>query len=106
MTKEKRPPLYKRMDSASQMMSRLMASMPAATCEMETFSRLAGIVATKEVPTAAMECKHRPRLLINPDFVEKHCKRDEHLFLLVMHELWHVMLAHTSLYPRVTQAQN
>jgi hypothetical protein len=106
MTKEKRPPLYKRMDSASQMMSRLMASMPAATFEMETFSRLAGIVATKEVPTAAMECKHRPRLLINPDFVEKHCKRDEHLFLLVMHELWHVMLAHTSLYPRVTQAQN
>ena len=106
MTQEKRPPFYKRTDKASTIMSRLMASMPAATFEMETFSRLAGIVATKDIPTAAMECKHRPRLLINPDFVEKHCKRDEHLFLLVMHELWHVMLAHTSLYPRVTQAQN
>ncbi|MDQ7026051.1 MAG: VWA domain-containing protein [Anaerolineae bacterium] len=106
MTKEKRPPLYKRLDEASKIMSRLMASMPAATFEMETFSRLAGIVTTKDVPTAAMECKHRPRLLINPAFVEKNCKRDEHLFLLVMHELWHVMLAHTSLYPRVTQAQN
>jgi hypothetical protein len=53
-----------------------------------------------------MECKHRPRLLMNPEFVARHCKRDEHLFLLVMHELWHVLLAHTSLYPRVTQAQN
>ena len=106
MTKNKRPPLYKRTDAASQMMSRLMSSMPAATFEMETFARLAGIVATTDVPTAAMECKHRPRLLINPKFVDKHCKRDEHLFLLVMHELWHVMLAHTSLYPRVTQAQN
>lgn len=105
MTTQKRP-LYTRGDEASRILSRLMGSMPAATFEMETFSRLAGVVATREIPTAAMECKHRPRLLINPDFVAQNCKRDEHLFLLVMHELWHVMLAHTSLYPRITQAQN
>lgn len=91
---------------AKKILSRLMSSMHAATFEMETFARLAGIVATRDVPTAAMECKHRPRLLMNPDFIAEHCKRDEHLFLLVMHELWHVMLAHTSLYPRVTQAHN
>lgn len=103
---DNRTPLYKRTDEASRIMARLLSSMPAATFEMETFSRLAGIVASQDVPTAAMECKHRPRLLINPDFVEKYCKRDEHLFLLIMHELWHVMLAHTSLYPRITKAQN
>lgn len=97
---------HRRDAKASKILSRLMASMPAATFEMETFARLADVVASTEVPTAAMECKHRPRLLINPDFVQQHCIRDEHLFLLVMHELWHVMLAHTSLYPRVTQAQN
>lgn len=94
------------LQTAKQMMSRLMASMPAATFEMETFARLAGVVASDDVPTAAMECKYRPRLLLNPKFVAEYCKRDEHLFLLVMHELWHVMLAHTNLYPRVTQAQN
>jgi len=91
---------------ANAILKRLMSSMHAGTFEMETFARLAGVVASQDVPTAAMECKHRPRLLINPDFVKKHCKRDEHLFLLVMHELWHVMLAHTSLFPRITQAQN
>lgn len=106
MMEPAKQPLHKRNDDASRILSRLMASMPAATFEMETFSRLAGVVATRDVPTAAMECKHRPHLLINPDFVTQHCKRDEHLFLLVMHELWHVLLAHTSLYPRVTQAQN
>ena len=90
----------------NQILSRLLSSMSAATFEMETFTKLAGIVATRNIPTAAMECINRPRLLINPDFVEKHCKRDEHLFLLVMHELWHVMLAHTNLYPRITKAQN
>lgn len=90
----------------SDIMSRLLSSLPAATLEMETLARLAGIVSSRKIPTAAMECKHRPRLLLNPDFIEKHCKRDEHILLLVMHELWHVMMAHTSLYPRVTQAQN
>ncbi len=101
-----RPRSYGASRDKSGILSRLMSSMPAGTFEMETFSRLAGVVASKDVPTAAMECKHRPRLLINPEFVQKHCKRDEHLFLLVMHELWHVMLAHTSLFPRITQAQN
>ncbi len=102
----RRSALMGRKDEASRMMSRLLGSMPAATFEMETFAKLAGIVTNRDIPTAAVECTHRPRLLINPDFVAQYCRRDEHLFLLVMHELWHVILAHTSLYPRVTMAQN
>lgn len=88
------------------MKRRLISCMPASRFEMETLSRLADIRTTRAVPTAAVECTRRPRLLINPDFVKKYCERDEHLFLLVMHELWHVMLAHTRMYPRMTQAQN
>lgn len=85
---------------------RLIACMPASRFEMHTLTRLAGIETSRSLPTAAVECKRRPRLLINPDFVASHCQRDEHLFLLVMHELWHVMLAHTRMYPRATPAQN
>lgn len=90
----------------SPLIDRLVACIPAATYEMETLCRLAGIKETRDIPTAAVECVHRPRLLLNPDFVAKHCQRDEHLFLLVMHELWHVILAHTRLYPRATLAHN
>lgn len=90
----------------SPLVDRLIACIPAATYEMETLCRLAGIRETHSIPTAAMECVHRPRLLLNPDFVAQYCQRDEHLFLLVMHELWHVMLAHTRLYPRATLAHN
>ncbi|HEX2622819.1 MAG TPA: VWA domain-containing protein [Phototrophicaceae bacterium] len=90
----------------SALVRRLIGSMPASRFEMETLCRLAGIEASRSLATAAVECKRRPRLLINPDFVAKYCKRDEHLFLLVMHELWHVMLAHTRMYPRMTTAQN
>lgn len=89
-----------------QVMRRLIACMPASRFEMQTFCRLAGIEMTRSLPTAAVECTRRPRLLINPDFVAKYCQRDEHLFLLVMHELWHVMLAHTRMYPRMTPVQN
>ena len=87
-------------------MNRLVGCMPASRFEMQTLCHLAGIKITRKLPSAAVECSRRPNLLINPDFVAKYCRRDEHLFLLVMHELWHVMLAHTRMYPRMTQAQN
>jgi hypothetical protein len=45
-------------------------------------------------------------LRINPDLVEAHCRTDEHLFLLVMHELHHVLLGHTRLFPRSTPLHN
>jgi hypothetical protein len=85
---------------------RLVRCLPAASFEMETLVGLAGVEASRDVATAAVTCEGRPRLLLNPDFVARHCQSDEHLFLLTMHELWHVLLAHTTLYPRATEAQN
>jgi hypothetical protein len=92
--------------TAQEIMKRLLRSLPSATLELEAFTRLTGVVVTKSVPTAAMECKYRPNLLINPDFVSQYCHSDEHLFLLVMHELMHVVLAHTNVFPRISTAQN
>jgi hypothetical protein len=86
--------------------TRLVRCLAAGSFEMETLVSLAGIEASLSVATASVSCEGRPRLLVNPDFVAGHCRRDEHLFLLVMHELWHVILAHTRLYPRATTAEN
>ena len=99
-------PRLTRSSESARLVERLLASLPAASLELETFARLAGIEASGAVPTAAVTCVGRPRLLLNPDFVARHCSRDEHLALLVLHELWHVLLAHTRLYPRATPAQN
>lgn len=85
---------------------RIVSCLPAATFEMDTLCRLAGILPSTEVETAAVSCETRPRLLVNPEFVAEHCQYDEHLFLLVMHELYHVILGHTGLYPRPTLAHN
>lgn len=101
------PPIRKATSRESAHITRrLLGCLPATQFEMQTLTRLAGIVATRDVPTASVECKRRPRMLINPDFVAQNCKRDEHLFLLVMHELWHVLLGHTRMYPFSTPAHN
>ena len=56
--------------------------------------------------TAAVECRLQPRLLINPDFVDAWAATPEKLLMLVMHELHHVLLGHTRLFPRLTRVDN
>lgn len=68
--------------------------------------RLLDIVETDTVETAAVECRAEPRLLINPAFIDRHAETPEKLFMLVMHELHHVLLGHTTLFPTATPTQN
>jgi hypothetical protein len=73
------------------------------------FARLLALLeieASGAVPTAAVTLGDRSRLLINPRFVADHCATDHDLVMLVLHELYHVVLGHSRLYPRVTPAQN
>ena len=67
---------------------------------------LLDIEASEAIPSACVTTGERSRMLLNPRFVETHCRTDEHLSMLVLHELHHVVLGHTRLYPRVTPAQN
>lgn len=85
---------------------RILHSLPGGSFELETFIGLVGVEVTDRVETAAVTCGARSRLLLNPEFVAAHCRTDEHLFMLVLHELWHVLLGHTRLYPRPTTAHN
>ena len=85
---------------------RLASCIPGGTFELEAFLRLVEIRETTDVPTAAVTTGATSKLLLNPDFVEKYCQHDEHLFLLVMHELWHVLFAHTRFSSAPTVAEN
>jgi hypothetical protein len=74
-----------------------------------SFQRLLGLLdieATAAVPTAAVTLGSRSVLQINPQFVQDNCATDHDLVMLVLHELHHVALGHTRLFPRVTRAQN
>jgi hypothetical protein len=81
---------------------RILDCFPSGTYALSALLRLMDIVETGSVPTAAVECRVQPRLLINPEFVGKHARTSEKLLMLVMHELHHVLLGHTTLFPTVT----
>ncbi len=56
--------------------------------------------------TACVECVDRPRLLLNPAFVAQWCHTPERLATLVLHEMLHIALGHTRLFPRPTLVHN
>lgn len=85
---------------------RIEGCLQAGSLELETFVRLIGVVETTDVPTASIVCEGRARLFVNPEFVALRCERDEHLYLLVMHELWHVLLGHGGLFDERTHAHD
>jgi hypothetical protein len=85
---------------------RILDAFPSGSYGLIALLRLLDIVETDEVETAAVECTSMPRLLINPQFIEAHAATSERLLMLVMHELHHVLLGHTRLFPRATTADN
>ena len=85
---------------------RILDCFPSGSYALSALLRLLDIVETDAVPTAAVECRVQPRLLVNPRFVATHAATPEKLLMLVMHELHHVLLGHTTLFPTVTPEQN
>jgi hypothetical protein len=85
---------------------RVLDAVPARSHALDALLSLFRVEASADVPSACVSCERRPVLRVNPAFVEQHCRSDAHLFVLVMHELHHVLLGHTRLFPRVTPAHN
>ena len=50
---------------------------------------------TETVPTLAVTCETRPRLLVNLAFLKRHCRTDQHVKAVICHEFLHVLLRHT-----------
>ena len=68
--------------------------------------RILGVEFTTEVPTLAVTCEERPRLLVNLDFVTEHCRSDAEVKALLCHEFLHVLLRHTEARKPFTPARH
>ena len=99
-------PLLSSQPAREPLADRILDAFPSGTYALSALLRLLDIVESTRVSTAAVECRVQPRLLVNPEFVATHAHTSEKLLMLVMHELHHVLLGHTTLFPRVTQVQN
>ena len=79
---------------------------PAGELALDHLLGLLSIKYSTLIPTAAVKNEMPPSLLFNPEFIEKHCKTDEHLLMILMHEMYHVILGHTRLFQVNTLARN
>ncbi|MFH1723333.1 MAG: hypothetical protein ABII00_01805, partial [Elusimicrobiota bacterium] len=61
---------------------------------------------TGEVPTLAVTCEDRPRLLVNLSFVREHCRTQAHVKALICHEFLHVLLRHTERRGPIAEAEH
>lgn len=85
---------------------RILDTIPVTHMAFMKLLGLLDIEVTRSVPSAAVSVGSRSRLLLNPDFLEKHCRTDASLMMLVLHEMHHILLGHTRIYPRTTPAHN
>jgi uncharacterized protein with von Willebrand factor type A (vWA) domain len=95
-----------RLGSPESVVAGILDIVGARALALDALLRLSAIEWSAEVTTACVECADRPRLLINPLFVERWCATKERLAALLMHELAHVSMGHTRLFPRAGVLQN
>ncbi|MHC4430046.1 MAG: hypothetical protein ACYS0D_15815, partial [Planctomycetota bacterium] len=88
------------------LLDRLLRAFPVGQYGLTALLRLVRIDETTEVETACIQCARRPRLRINPDFVERHAETPGKLLMLVMHELHHLILGHTRRFVHPTMRTN
>ncbi len=94
------------MTDEEKVIARILDVIPPRSFELTTFLSLFRVRFSEKTKTACVTCGESPELLLNRDFIEAHCRTNEHLFMLVMHELYHVILGHTTLFPRATEVRN
>lgn len=61
---------------------------------------------TDKVPTLAVTCEQRPRLLVNLDFIGRHCRSDDEVKAVICHEFLHVLLRHTEKLEKLSAAEH
>ncbi len=86
--------------------SRIYNMIVAMPYGLEKMLSLMDIEESTSVKTACVPIGGRPRIVVNPEYVESHCETDHKLFMLIQHELHHVLLGHTRLFKRVTPQHN
>ena len=85
---------------------RLYNVLPINSLELDEFLDILSLKFTDIISTAAITCQTKPILLLNKGFIDLYCQTDEHLLMLIMHELYHIILGHTTLFPNPNEIDN
>lgn len=67
---------------------------------------LCGLEFCKDVPSLCVTLGARSVLRVNLDFVSRHCRTEQHVQALLIHEFLHILLGHTLRFKTMTPALN
>jgi hypothetical protein len=96
----------RRLGPAERLVAGVLDLAGARSLALDALLSVSAIEWSDGIGSACVECADRPRLLLNPVFVERFCTSRERLAMLILHELSHISLGHTRLYPRLTPLHN
>lgn len=68
--------------------------------------RILNVEFTDTIPTLAVTCEVRPRLLVNLNFLSEHAKTESQAKAVIIHEFLHVLLRHTEGRQPLTSARH
>ena len=105
-TREEIAAAARRLGPAASLVAGVLDIAGARALALDALFRVSAVQWSGDVYTAMVECTDRPRMLLNPVFVERWCTTRERLAALLLHELSHVSMGHTKLFPRPTVARN
>lgn len=86
------------MTDESKIRYRLLSVPQVHAMHLLKFIRLLNVrFADGQVDSVAITCDYRPELLLNRGFIDRFCQTDEHLFMLVVHEIFRLLLGYAGL---------
>ncbi len=68
--------------------------------------RILRVEFTQGIPTLAVTCEVKPRMLVNLEFLARHARTEAHVKAVVVHEFLHVLLRHTEGRQPLTDARH
>lgn len=68
--------------------------------------RILDVQFTDRIPTLAVTCEAKPRMLVNLGFIAEHCQIESHVKAVIVHEFLHVLLRHTESTAPLTRARH
>lgn len=78
-------------ESQKQIISRIYSVVPKNSIWMDELLKISSISFSEKIETACTNLETK-EMILNENFIDEYCQSDEHLLMLILHELYHIIM--------------
>lgn len=78
-------------ESQKEIISRIYSVVPKNTIWMDELLKISSISFSEKIETACTNLETK-EMILNENFINEYCQSDEHLLMLILHELYHIIM--------------